>query len=211
MGIFDNLFQAKLLSPVPDPPRDPSFLEKLVSGQNPFNGKVFLGNRPGYFPQNPMNIAQAQAAEPSPIPTPAPTPAAIKEALRQVVLPQKSDYMDVLKKYTAPPLGELQSYIDQKFPEDSKTARAVFTEESQNGRMPQNLQGYPAFGATQVALPYHSKEIPGVTNQEKVQWLLDYKNNLDLARQIYDQRAKSGEPGFNAWEAYTTGRYKKNL
>lgn len=97
--------------------------------------------------------------------------------------------------------------VKKYFPEDTRTAMAIFQQESQLGKYPQNLQGAPAYGVTQVYLPFHRERIPGATDEAKITWLQDPENNLSFGRKLYEEAGNS----FNPWEAYTTQRYKQFL
>lgn len=105
------------------------------------------------------------------------------------------------------PIGNsnIEQLIKKYFPEDTRTAIAVFKHESQLGKFFQNLQGVPAYGIAQIYLPAHREQIPGATDAAKIEWLKNPENNLKLARQIYDAS------GWNPWESYITGKYKQYL
>lgn len=51
----------------------------------------------------------------------------------------------------------------------------------------------------------HWNRVPGETLQEKVEWLNNPFNNIDLAHQIYS------EQGWRPWTGYTSGNYKKYM
>jgi len=109
------------------------------------------------------------------------------------------------------PETDVEQLIRKYFPEDYETARAVFQHESQLGKYFQNLQGAPAYGVAQVYLPVWSKQIPGDTDEQKIEWLKDPDNNLSIARKIYDDRAKWDTTGWNAWDSYKHGHYKQYM
>ena len=114
----------------------------------------------------------------------------------QVQLPQEDPVISGINKY---------------FPEDPKTAKAIFTQESQLGKFFQNLEGSPDYGVAQINLPTWKDEIPGDTEQDKIEWLRDPDNNLKIARMIYDDSLKRNGDGWLPWTAYTSGRYKDYL
>lgn len=48
----------------------------------------------------------------------------------------------------------------------------------------------------------HASKIPGETLDEKIIWLKDYKNNIQIAKEIYDAQ------GFGPWSTYTSKKYQ---
>lgn len=50
----------------------------------------------------------------------------------------------------------------------------------------------------------HWSKVPGETMEEKIAWLKIPKNNIKIAKQIYDAAGKS----FSPWGAYSSGSYK---
>lgn len=109
-----------------------------------------------------------------------------------------------VSNYQAPKLTNEQ-LVGKYFPEVKRTAVAVFKQESQLGKFQQNLQGAPAYGIAQIYLPAHRAQIPGANDAQKIQWLKNPDNNLKFARQLYDKQ------GWQPWNAYTSGAYKKYL
>lgn len=99
----------------------------------------------------------------------------------------------------------ISQLIAKIFPEDPKTAKAIFTHESQLGKYFKNLGGSNAYGVAQIMLPSHRNKIPGANDPEKIEYLRNPENNLKIARQIYDAQ------GWNPWQSYTSGAYKKYL
>ena len=97
--------------------------------------------------------------------------------------------------------------IKKYFPEDPKTAQAIFTHESQLGKYFKNLGGSNAYGIAQIMLPSHRDKIPGKTDQEKIDSLRDPEINLSVARRVYNEAGNSFKP----WQSYTSGAYKKYL
>ena len=93
--------------------------------------------------------------------------------------------------------------IEEFFPEDPGLATAIFAQESQLG-LAETGEESPDYGLTQINLPSHRGKVPGNTDQEKIKWLLNYENNLGLARRIYEDAGNS----FRPWVAYTSGRYR---
>ena len=51
----------------------------------------------------------------------------------------------------------------------------------------------------------HAAKVPGKTIADKEEWLMEPKNNILMAKIIKDRS------GWEAWSAYTSGNYKKDL
>ena len=62
-----------------------------------------------------------------------------------------------------------------------------------------------SIGLFQINIKAHWAKIPGKTLEQKEKWLLDYKNNVSLAKIIRDMS------GWTPWTAYLNGSYKKFL
>lgn len=95
--------------------------------------------------------------------------------------------------------------ISKNFGNKSKTAYAVLLQESSgNPEATQSRTG--CYGLFQIRLSSHWKKIPGKTKAEKIKNLKDPEINTKLAVQI-----SGNGKNWKAWEAYTTGRYKRHL
>lgn len=74
--------------------------------------------------------------------------------------------------------------IEYNWNGNSQQAYAIFRCES--GLQEKAVGPTQDYGVAQIHLPSHRGKVPGETDSEKIEWLFDYKNNLRLAKQIYD-------------------------
>jgi len=100
---------------------------------------------------------------------------------------------------------EIAEYIRQTFPEDSDVALAVAMAESgfntsAYGDRNNKLAPEGSRGLFQINTAVHKDKLAG---RDVNNW----KDNIDIAREIYDERGGSWQP----WGAYTDGRYNEFL
>jgi hypothetical protein len=100
---------------------------------------------------------------------------------------------------------DIEKMIGQNFPDDPTTARAVAMQESSLNPRAINEDNPDVIGTYQIDVNAHAKYIPGKTKQDKIDWLMDPANNIKFAKQLYDAQ------GWQPWEAYTSGAYKKYM
>ena len=86
----------------------------------------------------------------------------------------------------------IKEMIDGQFGSQKANAYRVFQCES--GLNPKAVSKTQDFGISQVHLPAHRNKIAGKNDWEKIQTLFDYKENIRIAKRIYDA---SGS--FNPW------------
>lgn len=143
-----------------------------------------------------MEILPTQDVTPTPTPTPIPT-----------VVPD-------------PGKKEIMAEIVRVFGEDALRAIAIAKAESgldpnregihRANTLWEGYQGECSIGLFQINLAsdgchgkwLHAYKIPGETLDEKIIWLKNYKNNIQIAKEIYDAQ------GFNPWSTFTNKKYQ---
>jgi hypothetical protein len=108
----------------------------------------------------------------------------------------------------------LEAYIAEVFGEDAEIALAVAKAESglendRENRSPVEC----SIGLFQINLAkdycngkwVHASKVPGDTMDERIEWLKDPYNNINMAKKIYDAS------GFRPWSVFTNGWYKTFL
>ena len=144
-----------------------------------------------------------------------------KQEVLEVELIESEPIEEILTEGTT-----IEDYIKYKFGDDWKVALAIARAESglnplREGihdaySLPKVSPTYPgecSIGLFQVNLAsdgckgrqVHATRIPGEDLGAKIEWLKDYKNNVDYAYKLYEVQ------GFNPWSTYKTGLYKKYL
>ena len=140
-------------------------------------------------------------------PTPTQQPNVIQQGI-QAIDSRLSDLNPLQKGAQPAQAADITSKIQQTFPDDPDTARAVAMQESSLRPDARNHipdRGIDAIGLMQINLPAHMDKVPGDTYDEKVKNLMDPDINLKVAKQIHDRQ------GWQPWEAYTSQAYKKYL
>lgn len=112
---------------------------------------------------------------------------------------------------------EIEAYIKTIFGKDGKLAVAVSRNEcgvtyKTYPRCRYTTDKEDSIGIFQINIQskttkVHWARIPGETLEEKVEWLKDPHNNTLMAYWIFSASGNS----FNAWSAYTSGRYEKDM
>ena len=100
--------------------------------------------------------------------------------------------------------ADIEAEIRRVFGSQANTAIAVAWAESSMRPGTINSVGC-CVGLFQIHVTAHAAKIPGTTREAKIAWLQVAKNNIALAKQIYDTS------GWYPWEAYTKGAYKHYL
>lgn len=85
------------------------------------------------------------------------------------------------------------------------TREAIAVGWAESGIRSNIFNGSCCYGIFQIHLMAHWRNIPGDTKEAKIDYLMDYKNNIAFAKGMH------GSSGWNPWEAYTNGSYKKYL
>ena len=81
--------------------------------------------------------------------------------------------------------------IYREFKNEAPTAQGVFFCES--GLKARAVSKTGDYGVSQINLSAHRNKVPGETDQQKIDWLFNFQNNLKLAKYIYDTS------GFYPW------------
>ena len=79
------------------------------------------------------------------------------------------------------------------FRQESALAIRVFKCES--GLNPRAVSATGDYGIGQINLESHRRKIQGENDVQKIEWLFDYKNNIRLARSLYDAS------GWGPWDS----------
>ena len=152
-----------------------------------------------------------------------PVPQTYAATFTQTVVEEKIVEVEVDRQFTTEK-QQIIALITEVFGDDAPRAIAVAKAESglnpnrENrgtvGSIPRlpNYKGECSIGLFQINLAsdgcqgakVHWAKVPGETLDEKIAWLKVPKNNISLAKKIYDSAGKSFQP----WGAYTSGAYK---
>lgn len=155
--------------------------------QFPVYGRYFMNTKHEVTLENPNPVHEVQAKE-------------------------EAESANVSEQATSAPT--LSDYIQEVFGEDGDVAIAVAKAESglendRENRSPVEC----SIGLFQINLAkdycngkwVHASKVPGDTMDEKIEWLKDPYNNIDMAKKIYDAS------GFRPWSVFTNGWYKTFL
>lgn len=150
--------------------------------------------------------ASAFVESAAPAPTASPTPSATPTP----------EMVAITYKTPSVTAEEIEAYIRKVFGAQGEIAVAVSRRECSPGNA-----AYPAcvlhteheysVGVFQINLFnsrgwVHAAKVPGTDMAEKIAWLKNPFNNVDMAYRIYTEWG-----GFNAWSAYTNGAYLKEM
>jgi hypothetical protein len=115
---------------------------------------------------------------------------------------------------TPTPSDPVEAYIHEVFGDDAGVAVAVAKAESGFENDRENKSPVEcSIGLFQINLAkdhcngkwVHASKVPGETMDEKVEWLKDPYNNIDMAKRIFDAS------GFRPWSVFTNGWYETFL
>lgn len=99
---------------------------------------------------------------------------------------------------------DIIEYIYQKFGGSSAQAVRVFRCES--GLRALVVSPSNDYGIGQINYSAHQAEIPGETKAEKIEWLFNYKNNIDFAYSLYKANGwKDWSMSRSCWDKPATG------
>lgn len=115
----------------------------------------------------------------------------------RIFSPQMSDTS--IRVITSPELPKTEreqiiARIETLWGKEAKTALEVFTCESNLN--PLAISRTMDVGISQINLSAHWDKVLGVTKQEKITWLLDWEQNLNLAFELFKQY------GWKIWVCY---------
>ena len=116
-------------------------------------------------------------------------------------LPSNRPAPPLLSKTATIPQNEITDEIRAVFwgVKDIDTILAVFKCES--GFNPKAISHTKDYGVAQINMKAHYNQIAGETLDEKIANLLDYKYNIQFAKQLYDKN------GLAPWVCYNKGIY----
>lgn len=109
------------------------------------------------------------------------------------------------KELEKPVEDKIEAYIRYKFPDRPDIAVAVFKHENgyqlRNG-WKEDIVTYNNDGTVDTGIASINSR-----HNDRCINLKNYKDNIDCAREIYDERIAWGLDGFSAWYSYVYGKY----
>jgi len=116
-------------------------------------------------------------------------------------------YRDIVPTPTPIPDQTIESFIKDVFGKNGRMAVAIAKGECQ-GLHPECLNKNEkewSCGLFQINIKAHFRKIPGNTFEEKEKWLFDWRNNVVMAKTIFE------ESGWYPWAAFTSKSYLEYL